>query len=388
VPTFDRRALEDEMRQMRGSLSITIAIVAVTGCASGDGNSTDDGGVSDAHSDVHVPECVSNEDCDDGLECTVGTCDEGTCVVESQDDLCEDGAGCIVGRCNAGVCGLEGDDDLCDDGNECTVNTCDATGGCQMVDAADGTACLYGLWTCEMGVCDGNEAAGKSVFRANTVTLEDPAVHASSGSLCLPAASVTNSLLETSIDGLDLNFVFTFDPLAMPEDPNTPVQLWMADCHDNDGAGPISCTAPGDQDPLSTSATFQTSGTCLEAQEGTVHFGDPNTAVAPCWVTEPTTFLVDLEGILIPLQDARAGATMLDGDTMVNGLIFGFLDEDTAMDVMLPDDFPLVGGEPLSSLLPPLSCDDTEARNTHNGERGWWFHLNFTAERLIDHSGF
>jgi hypothetical protein len=364
----------------------------VFGCASGTASPGGDGGMEDVSidedagpdgADVHV-RCEHDEDCDDDGVCTVGQCFEGTCYYAPQDELCDQGDGCMYGGCAADACVLEPRDALCHDGNDCTVNVCTAVGDqgeCGSVPASDDTPCRYGLGACEGGVCQVGPAE-KSVFRADTLTLIDPILHADAG-FCVNANAIANNMISDAIAGFDLNFVFTFDPLAMAENPQAPIELWMADCESG-----TSCTAPESQDPLQSTSRFVTSGHCLQPQEGTLHFGEIEPVAAPCWVTEPARFTIDLDGIVIPLEQAQAAGTLVDADTIEDGLIFGFLSEETAAEVLLPDDLLLIGGEPLISLLPPSRCDETEARNLYEGERGWWFHLRFTASRVTDHSGF
>ena len=60
--------------------------------------------------------------------------------------------------------------------------------------------------------------------------------------------------------------------------------------------------------------------------------------------------------------------------TSAGGRVDDSLDETTAGTVILPADLPLVGGQPLTSLL------RTNERDTGpGGILGWWFHVNFTG---------
>jgi hypothetical protein len=387
--------------------------------------------------DVCTVDGCTHPPVEDGTSCGAGgtsTCEEGVCVGCTLDEHCDDDVACTVDECMGNVCSNTPDDGACDDDNDCTTNTCTSS-GCDDTDVAEGVDCPDGVCDgagtcvactnpthcedddneCTVPTCTGNacgfddapdgtpctppeggggdcmagtcQAAGKDVFRVSTVSLEDPNVHAQvcfqGICSCQNGTTLLNGMLQTSIDELDLNLVFTFAPLDMTDLATTPMELWAAEC-----TSATSCTAPEGQEPLVSTSTFHTSGTCLEPQEGTVHFGNPNTVEAPCWVTDPTSLVFDFDGVLIPLHDAQVAGQMADADTIVDGLILGFLDQDTADEILLPDDLPLIGGEPLSSVLPPLSCNGTEARNEHNGELGWWFHLNFTADRVTDHSGF
>ena len=108
-------------------------------------------------------------DCDDGIECTVDSCNEASgCVHSVSSALCNDGnpctgdvcnrdTGCIHnqldqvacinddpcsepnGVCQAGVCISEVTD--CNDGNPCTANTCDEQEGCLSEELPNGTYC-------------------------------------------------------------------------------------------------------------------------------------------------------------------------------------------------------------------------------------------------------
>jgi len=66
------------------------------------------------------PECVTASDCEDGVECTIDFCDNGTCQVI---DMCEDPVDCESAA-------------DCEDGIECTLDYCDA-GTCVQVDMCE-----------------------------------------------------------------------------------------------------------------------------------------------------------------------------------------------------------------------------------------------------------
>ena len=59
----------------------------------------------------------------------------------------------------------------------------------------------------------------------------------------------------------------------------------------------------------------------------------------------------------------------------------GFISETDANNTILPASFPLVGGRPLSSLLPggTGNCASYDDRDLQGGVFGWWFYLNFPA---------
>lgn len=72
--------------------------------------------------------CLTPADCDDGVACTVDTCEAGSCVNTPDDGYCDDGLFCNgaefcdpISDCQAGT-------DPCDDGNDCTDDSCDEPG--------------------------------------------------------------------------------------------------------------------------------------------------------------------------------------------------------------------------------------------------------------------
>ncbi|MFC1889669.1 MopE-related protein [Thermodesulfobacteriota bacterium] len=125
-------------------------------------------------------------DCDDGVGCTVDTCNEETdgCDHTPNDSLCDDGAycngvetcnsvsdcqggtavdcddsvSCTVDSCNEGTdsCDNVPDDGLCIDGNVCTDDTCNPDLGCvytNNTDPCDDMLFCSGTDTCMDGTC-------------------------------------------------------------------------------------------------------------------------------------------------------------------------------------------------------------------------------------------
>ncbi|MDP6947040.1 MAG: hypothetical protein QF464_23020, partial [Myxococcota bacterium] len=81
--------------------------------------------------------------CDDGVGCTVDSCDEETDAVihTPEDGLCDDGDICDGAEsCDEAVGCLEGDPLVCvDDGDPCTEDGCDPSGGCTYLTALPGS---------------------------------------------------------------------------------------------------------------------------------------------------------------------------------------------------------------------------------------------------------
>lgn len=79
----------------------------------------------DAGFDAFV-ECRRDRDCDDGFECTTERCERNRCVRSTDDTRCDDGVFCSgVERCALERGCISGAPPACNDGVECTVDTCD-----------------------------------------------------------------------------------------------------------------------------------------------------------------------------------------------------------------------------------------------------------------------
>ena len=84
------------------------------------------------HGSVGVPlTCATNADCDDGLFCDgVEVCTDDVCAPGTP--VCDDGLPCTVDSCNEATdsCDSVPNDAFCDDGNACTDDVCDPIAGC------------------------------------------------------------------------------------------------------------------------------------------------------------------------------------------------------------------------------------------------------------------
>lgn len=320
--------------------------------------------------------------CDDGMVCTRNQLvNGGTCTAActfpvitmpmSGDGCCPAGANANTDTDCTPVCGnmvVEGTEQ-CDDGNMINTDTCS-------------------------NLCRTNVVT--TAFKFTDLHLQDPHAWVS----FLGCRDVTphgaigfsvNDELHTNIntdgdnDGLlDLAPTLVFRNFNQTA-PTQPVELHFADCTAPEGS--TMCSPSGAQVVMAT-ATFMNAGTCLQPLPNTVRPYAPavtNTG-GPCFVTNAVTVTLDLGGIPVTLRDARIAATYVGNPatTMTNGLLMGFITEADANATIIPATFPVVGGRPLSSLLPGGmgNCSTPSDKDINNGVMGWWFYLNFPTRRV------
>jgi cysteine-rich repeat protein len=254
-------------------------------------------------------------------------------------------------------------------------------------------------YTCNNN-CQLNTIPG-TAFRMRDLDLRDPHVYVDA----LGCRDVTdtaffgfavNGELQTSIqtdgdspaDGLlDLSIATVFRPLDQSAATNA-IEIHFPSC-----TTPLASTQcsrnPPASPPIMATATNMTSGTCLLPVNGTttaMYTPDVANATGPCYVSNAVTVTVNIAGIPITLNQARIAATYVGSpaSNTVNGLLMGFISETDANNTTLPSSLPLVGGDPLSSLLPGGSgnCAGHSDADMNGGVRGWWFYLNFTAPQV------
>jgi hypothetical protein len=238
--------------------------------------------------------------------------------------------------------------------------------------------------------------AVETAFRLSDLDIRDPHFYAvvpifgctDLTDLALGGAGINPNLqaaITTDGDGdglLDLSYLIVFNPLDQAALGGT-LRFGEADC-----TAPLASTTcePGPS-PLQ-SITYQNGnvGTCLGEVPGTTVFPySPPIATpsAPCFVTDPATVTLVLSGIGIPLRNSRIAATYVGNPatSLSNGLFLGFLRETDANATILPASLPVVGGMPLSSLLPggASNCSSHNDKDTDGLDSGWWLYANFPA---------
>lgn len=207
-----------------------------------------------------------------------------------------------------------------------------------------------------------------------------------------------NTSLEDQINGdadgdgfLDLSSLLLFRPLET---------LGIAERVDFDSGlclDPVAttvCAADPMQGPVMGSYDGSSAPVaCLQTVSGTTSAYVPavDLPAGPCFVTVAQTAAFPLGDIEVTLHDLQIAATFV-GTSFVgdldSGLIRGFLSESDADNTLLPADLPVVGGMPLSVLLPggTGSCAAADDRDMHLGMSGWWLYFNFTAD-LVTYFG-
>jgi hypothetical protein len=268
--------------------------------------------------------------------------------------------------------GFPPDCDLCAELGWYGDGSCDddlvAAGVCKMPDEADCTPTAY---------------------RIVDAKLADPHAYVRLG-ICADVTSFLNDQVSKRVkqdgdgDGmLDLSLLNVFRPFD-PAAATARVEVSPGSC-----AAPApghACAADAEARVVTAAQQLAAGGgDCLAAIPGTAGSG-VNTASAPCYATDAVDLPLSLAGVDLDLEAARVGGRFAAGDVIDNGLASGFVSEEQANAILLPADLPLVGGKPLSSVLPggAGSCQQSDGRDTgpDGVTRGWYFYLDFTAQRV------
>lgn len=358
--------------------------------------------------------------CGDGIVTAPEACDTaiasgpGSCPVQAD---CVDNIACtedilvLGGTCNA-VCSnpditspVNGDGCCPPAANEQTDNDCQPVCPNDVIET--GETCDDGNTTPGDG-CDANcQLEPLSVaYRFTDLDLRDPHVFVDASFFGCPDVTDTPFFLapdftangefqdSVQLDGdgdglLDLSALVLMDPLDQVS-ATTPMEVDFPDC-----TAPMASTVcTGSGSSTATTANNSSSGTCLGELAGTTSGYSPAiveaTAIAgsACFASDSETITIDLAGIVVTLEDSFIGARY-SGDPatgLVNGLVRGFISEANADATILPDTLPVVGGEPLSLLLPGGSgnCSSNDDRDIgpDGSTVGWYFYLNFVATEV------
>jgi hypothetical protein len=206
-----------------------------------------------------------------------------------------------------------------------------------------------------------------------------------------------NDLIAQSLTGdsggsgyLDLSILLLFRPLTLDEGASAQVEVGGGAC-----TAPVQSTVCGPHPNVPFEPSIYTNSTpaspiCLSPIPNTTGAYSPavTTPSQLCFSTAEATLELDLGGIVIPLNNAQIAASYLGDPALAlrDGLILGFISEADADATILPPKLPLIGGQPLSSLLPggASACAPHDDRDVgpDGFTLGWWFYLNFAAQRV------
>ena len=213
--------------------------------------------------------------------------------------------------------------------------------------------------------------APPTAFRIDQLALRDPHVLVDVG-VCIDVTDPpglggysANGLIDSQLtadgdgDGfLDFNLLAIFRPLLQPPFAGSDVDIETAQCTPPVGSEVCS---PGAATPQTTTYQNQSSGVCLSPVPGTTGPGNGGSyspgvlsPAAPCAKSASTSISFPFGSLSIPLEAVQIGARYV-GDPatgLADGLIVSFISEADANQILLPADFPLFAGQPLSVLLP------------------------------------
>ena len=327
--------------------------------------------------------CNDNDDCTTDNLVQPGTCNAECTATPitnpaNGDSCCPSGANANNDNDCDPVCGnnVTEPGEQCDNGPDVPNDGCDAN--CQNESLPVAFRLL------DMDLRDPHILVPASIFGCRDLTDQAAPLNLSPS---------INTLLENSLtldeddpaDGLlDLSFLVIFDPLDQSNGGGGDATITTADC--TAPVGSTTCTATSM--PVTNTVTYasQTTGTCLDVLAGTTGGYSPalTPASAPCALTSMTDFTVDLSGIVITLRNAEFAGTWSGSPAtqIVNGVIRGFISETDADNTQLPADLPLVGGDPLSTVLPggTGNCSNNDDKDMGpGGTSGWYFYFNYEA---------
>ncbi len=249
----------------------------------------------------------------------------------------------------------------------------------------------------EFVYADGLESDNAAVYRNVQLLLRDPHVFTN-----VPVFGCLD-FTDNPIPVANVSFNGTIsDMLTMDADNDGMLDLSVLqglDRFDPDGVGQMvsqlngSCNAPIPStgctvlpdDLPAVAATNINAGLCLQAIDGTTSGYSPPVPIVQdvCFVSSASDTELMLGGITAALQQSQF-AYGWAGDQLMPGLTRGFLRESDADSILLPEDLPLIGGQPLSSILPggQGNCAAGDDRDMLAGELGWWFYTEVTAGQV------
>lgn len=240
-----------------------------------------------------------------------------------------------------------------------------------------------------------------TAFRMTSLTLLDPQAYIQSpgdgGTTCQAVTIVLNNMIHdnftTDTSGPDggasgdynLSFVLVDRPLDQ-KGAGVASDFYQGACTTTT---PSSCKPGAGQTATRFTFKNQATGTCLAPDPANIN--PSYTPAAPttagtngCFVSDPGSIPLTISGITLPFQYARIAAQW-KGDPasgLVEGLFIGFLSDADTKNILLPAS---LGNLPFSVLFPTsdgLGCYDDRDTAPDGKTLGWYWHLNFEAEKV------
>lgn len=235
---------------------------------------------------------------------------------------------------------------------------------------------------------DGLETFAPDVLRLSRLELRDPHLFAQV-IICADVTAAFNDQIDSNINSdADGDGFLDASPLLLMEPFAPPLQGRMVQtggiCSAPATTAECLPIAPGPARPFEV----RDSTLCRAALPGTISGYQPSVPSinGPCFTDSPQTAQQSLNGLMLELQQASlAGSyTSTAPDRIESGLLRGFIRETDADLLLIPADVPLIGGQPLSALLPggAGNCAAGDDRDTLDGQTGWWFYFSIQAERV------
>ncbi len=235
---------------------------------------------------------------------------------------------------------------------------------------------------------DGLETFAPDTLRLSRLELRDPHLFALV-IICADVTSALNDQIDASINSDDDGDGFLdASPLLLMEPFAPPLQGRLAQV-----AG--VCTAPASNAVCVPAGSAparpfepRESALCRAELPGTIsgYLPPVPSIVGPCFTDSPQSAQQSLNGLVLDLRQATiAGSyTPAAPNRIEAGLLRGFIREADADQILIPPEVPLIGGQPLSALLPggAGNCAAGDDRDVLDGEAGWWFYFAIEAERV------
>ena len=231
-------------------------------------------------------------------------------------------------------------------------------------------------------------------MRANQFELADPHLFIQVLQSCVDITGQVNGAIQSQIDTdsepdgfLDQNILTQFltdriedisaRPLKMDIiDGTCPAPLFSAPCTIND----VSV--------MDIDTSVEDASACLQADPSTLsgYVPAPNTAIAPCYVSQAQDTVLDFAGGSIPVLGYQQAAQYNGGTVLSNGLRKAFITETDAENFVFPVGTPFIAGRTLASLLPggSGSCPTSDDRDLYTDgiTSGWWFYFSTASDQV------